>query len=168
MGNRRARQFQKAEQERLDWQQVETQGRHISESANARGIGFLRLQVICIPSFEPGNCWEVRSLGEVWRLFRSDASAEGEWLMGYEELEVEAAILRRYMKLLGILSLPLGLSEEWSMGLDGTQFQLAISSRPNIEVRFRWSESPPVEWAPLGVIVREMIEVFGQLPVKQP
>lgn len=163
MGNRKSREHQKQEQDRALWDQARTTARNLAQEVHAPGIGIRRLQVIFVPSFEPGFAWEMRSLGPTWKLFRSVASSDEDTLSGYEEMDADGDMLRGYFDRLQALTLPIGPLLNNIGGADGTTYHLALFGGLYSEARFRWWTDHPPQWAPLVDVVNDMIEAFLRL-----
>jgi hypothetical protein len=144
--------------------------RDLLKDVTRQGIGIRRLQLVFAPSFEPGFAWDIRLLGSVWRLFRSEVSDEDYSelmrLTGYEELDAEDDMLRGYVDRLRALTLPIGPMLNDLGGLDGTSYHLALFGDLHSEVRFQWWSDSPPQWAPLVEIANEMIEAFLRLRPK--
>jgi hypothetical protein len=170
MGNRKSREHQKQEHERALWDRARTTPRDFVEDVLVHGIGIRRLQVIFAPSFEQGFAWDIRVLGSTWRLFRSEVSDEDyskpAKLLGYEELDASGDMLKGYFDKLQALTLPVGPLLNDMGGLDGTNYRLSLFGDLHSEVQFGWWTDSPPQWAPMVVIVNDMIETFLRLRPK--
>jgi hypothetical protein len=164
MGNRKAREYQKQHDLAAAWELARTNPRGIADDVCLPGIGLRRLQPVVAPSFSPGYSWDVRALGSVWRLFRSEIIDEPYdepiRLRGYTELEASGEELQGFVVRLRSLSLAIAPPAEDMGGLDGTTYHLALCGDYGSEVRFRWWEKPPSNWRPVGEIAGEMIAHF--------
>jgi len=163
MGNRKSREQQKQERDLALWDQARTAPRDFVQDVDVPGIGIRRLQVIFVPSFGQGFAWDMRASGPTWKLFRSEASNDEGKLSGYEELDACSDMLRGYFDKLRALTLPIGPLLLNIGGADGTTYHLALCGDLDSEVRFRWWTDSPPQWAPLVVIVNDMIETFLRL-----
>lgn len=135
------------------------------------GIGLRRLEVALDPPFAPGYSWDVRALGPVWRLFRSEIIRESSnastRVRGYTELDASAVELERFVLRVGTISLPLAQAGEGAAVADATTYYRAICSDHGSEARFRWCEGPLSNWRPLGDLSAEMIALFKSLVEKK-
>jgi hypothetical protein len=163
MGNRKSREQRKHEQDRALWDQARTTSRNFAQDVHAPGISIRKLQVIFVPSFEPGFSWDMRALGPAWKLFRSVASSDENTLSGYEEMDAEGDRLRGYFDRLQALTLPIGPLLNDMYGADGTTYHLALFGGLYSESRFRWWTDHPPQWAPLVDVVNDMIQTFLRL-----
>ncbi len=164
MGNRKAREFMQQHADASAWDSVQSTPRDVADDVCLPGIGLRRLQLVVAPALEPGYGWEARSLGSLWRLFRSDVVHEPDSvrprLRGYLELEVNGEELQGIVHRLRSVSLPISPLGEDSGGSDGTTYQVALSGNAGSEARFRWWEAAPPAWRSLEEIVGEMIARF--------
>jgi len=166
MGNRKARDYVKAQARASAWEALQSSPRGFAEDVCFPSIGLRRLQLAIVPSFEPGYSWDVRELDGTFRLFRSNVVAEPIdellRLRGYTQLQAESDELLRFLGRIDSISLRIAPSSDDTAGLDGTTFHLALCGE-EAESRFRWWEEPPAGWEQLGLIAHEMIKRFMSL-----
>lgn len=166
MGNRRARDYVKAQARTSAWESLQSSPRDFAEDVCLPSIGLRKLQLAIVPSFEPGYSWDVRELDGAFRLFRSNVVVEPIdeplRLRGYTELEAGSDELLRFLGRISSMSLRIAPPSDDTAGLDGTTYHLALCGGGS-ESRFRWWEEPPAGWEQLGLIAREMIERFMSL-----
>jgi hypothetical protein len=120
------------------------------------------LQVVFVPSFEPGYAWDVRELTPAWRLFRSSV-VTGQSpirLIGYEELNAPSELLHSYFERLRAITMPIGPSRLDIGGGDGTTYQLALFGGAFSQLRLQWWSEYPAEWSEVVGVANDMIEKF--------
>ena len=124
---------------------------------------------LCCASFSPGYSWDVRALGDVWRLFRSEIIAEPYYepirLRGYTELEADGEELQRFV--VRRVRSRLRSARQPRIGAVWTAPPtICALGDYGSEVRFRWWQEPPSHWRSVGEIAGEMIARFMKLPEK--
>jgi hypothetical protein len=169
MGNQKARAFAMQQEIAAEWKLAETSVRELSDDICIFGIGERRIQLIHAPSFEIGYSWDVRELGDTYRLFRSQVILDDRKfkLTGYVELDVDVDVLRHFLVQLRVISLPIVPDFSGCGGFDGTRRQLAFSGDLASEVRFQWWSEYPAHWQVLVSLADEMIKAFLPLPLKK-
>lgn len=162
MGNRRARELAMKREDDEAWLRVRNEPRLAIDDVHARGIGMRRLQLLCLPSFDDPQAFEMRQAGLEWRLYSSRVAES--WptlrLTGYDHIQVDSETLASFFSRVSALSFPLVPYLNDSCGLDGTMFHLAVFGDMFSEWRFQWWSNSPPQWQPLVEISNEMLRVF--------
>lgn len=166
MGNAKARDFTKRQELDLAWKRAECGVRELTKDVSIPGIGGRRVQLVCAPSFEPGNSWDVRESNSEYRVFcsRIHPESNGHMLSGYQELQPDVAALRHFLGQLRAMALPIAPDFSGMGGLDGTLYQLVYRGDMSSEIRFQWWSEGPVHWHPLVALADEMMNNFRHLP----
>ena len=164
MGNRRGREFLLKQEDEAAWKRAQEEPRLATHDVHARGIGFRRLQLIVLPSFDESSAFEVREQADEWQLFRSQVveSFPTLRLIGYDRVETKSTILEAYFDRITALSLPLKPDLSGGDGLDGVSYQLALFGDLFTEWRFQWWSTSPSQWDPLRCIADEMLQEFSK------
>ena len=145
--------------------------RRVDEDFHARGIGFRRVQVFVLPSFDPVRSWDIRerrgeASGELALYYAEGPAGRDEMLSpGYRRLACPSNVLGRFVARLSAVRVcpvppPLAYA-----GLDGTSFGVSIFGDLYSECRLRWWGDPPADWVEVNVVVQEMIATFTACPL---
>lgn len=169
---RRRERLKQAHEEQLAREMARV--RRVDEDFHARLIvGFRRVQVFVLPSFDVVRSWDVREGSGAARdglaLYYSEGPAgQAEVLSpGYRRVACPSDVLAGFVDRLSamrVCPVPPPLTHS---GLDGAIYGVSIFGDLRAECRLRWWDEPPADWADVGVVVREMITAFEACPLAE-
>lgn len=129
------------------------------------GLGLRRLQLVYVPSSDPGYAWGIRDPRGSLHLYQSEAICAGRQLQakGYSQLDTPGDRLKEYPDTAWSVQLPIGPTRSNLGGLDGETWQLALCGDLHSRVRLEWWSKPPEQWQPLTALAAAMNEAFLRL-----
>jgi len=139
--------------------------RPIEQDIRLSNIGYLRAQIIYKPSFSVGYIWDFRETYllnsyKIYDLYENTLLDENNIQAGYTQVHIAQPILASFFDKLNQLQLPLLVSDNNMMGLDGTSYGLNIYTTFMQSIKIRWWETPVSEWRILDNLIKEYIEIF--------
>lgn len=149
---------------RAEWRNAFSNPIGIHEDRHARMIGVRRIQIVKLPSFEPGATWDIRESGDTFYVYRSDISAHG-MLINYTRLDYPSAQAATFLR--KITKLKFKISPDFSSqgGVDGQKTEIAVFGDLQSGLRFCWWTQWPRNWKPLVDLTEKMIaDLEGSQP----
>ena len=177
VGNRdKLRAFRKASEDAALWEAARTQRRALGECAGVPGSGRVLCQIVHAPSSGANFAWDLRrsdAASDGVQVFRSNVAHERwqPYLIGYEPMDADGALLKTGYDRLLSLALPIAPLFNNMGGIDRETFGLSLFGDLYSECRFRWWSDPPPNWRPMTTIVDELIAHLrdrtpgGELPM---
>jgi hypothetical protein len=143
--------------------------RHIEQDIQLSNIGYLRVQIIYNPSFSVGYIWDFRekyllNSYKIYDIYESTLLDKNTIQAGYTQVHIAQPILALFFDKLNQLQLPLLVSDNNMMGLDGISYGLNIYTAFMQSIKIRWWETPVSEWRILDNLIKEYIEIFLKIP----
>jgi len=130
MGNKKAREFMKKKEIQDALDSIKTTYRDIYDDVLLPGLGYQRIQLLYVPSFEDAKWWEIRQLKDEWQLYRSrvvyDHVENCEKLIDYEKISIRSNVLQKYFEKACEISISIKPLLTNTIGLDGNTTEFSI------------------------------------------
>ena len=121
--------------------------RRIGEDIHFRGIGLRKVQIIIAPSFDKGECWDIRELENEIKIYKSVVNTERNIIEpGYYEVMVDEKFYSEFSNFLSSAAIPVYTKSNNIGYCDGTSFTLNIENGFGNRFIVSWGENIPKEW----------------------
>ena len=138
-------------------------GRDITEDINLDDIGDLAVQLMQLPSFENGICWDFRIGSAGLGVYKSVVVPQKDVILpGYMKAQLTSEI-REHFLVLETIRIPVTCKRTSVHILDGTSYSLALLGNNCQSMTLTWSSLPPAEWRELVEWTRIMLAHLAEV-----
>jgi hypothetical protein len=142
--------------------------RTLGEDISFRGVGLLMLQILVLPSFEDGECWDIREIDGQLSAFKSVVNTEERVILpGYFRVELANNTIEDNFCSLRRIEFPLFVKQENTATADGTSYSVRLISGIENAVKLSWSGNPPSEWNGFISIISEFLALLRSMPLNE-
>ncbi len=142
--------------------------RRLDEDIHYRGVGILKIQLMVIPSFEKGVCWDFRELDNTLKIYKACIDPAAQILgPGYFEAIATEDLVSGIVRTLKGLELPLLCDMNDLATLDGTTYKVRITSGYDNVIGITWGGNTPNEWGSFISSISKTLEKLDQLKVRE-
>lgn len=138
-------------------------GRDITEDIDLDDIGYLVAQLMQLPSFENGICWDFRIGSGGLGVYKSVVVPHQDIILpGYKKAQLTQEI-REHFWILETIRIPATCKRAAFSMLDGTSYSLALFGSNSHSMRLTWSSMPQAEWLELAEWSRIMLANLAEV-----
>lgn len=138
-------------------------GRDITEDIALDGIGVLVAQLMQLPSFENGICWDFRMGSDGLGVYKSVVVPHQDIILpGYKKAQLTPEI-REHFLVLETMRIPAVCRRTPLSMLDGTSYRLALFGSNSHSMTLTWSSRPQAEWLELVEWSRIMLANLAEV-----
>jgi len=121
--------------------------------------GDLVIQIMELPTEIKGICWDIRKLGNEYKLFKASVDWENRLIEpGYDELPIPKKLIHNLVNDLKNINIPIQFNPNNTHTAFGTTyFAKAVNSTGNF-ISVSWTGNYPDTWKPFIEIISDFIE----------
>ena len=140
--------------------------RKLNEDLYIRGIGFLTLQIMKIPSFDKGICWDFRQQEKDIKLYCAHIDSQQQIIEpGYYEATLTSEEISKILEQFNKLTFSIKCGAP-NMGIaDGTQYLISLAGRSQNKATLTWVEEGPPEWSTISSAVQYTLTKLEQVTI---